>query len=400
MSRINLTDKTIRALKTEELQKDYWDEALSGLGLRVCASGRKTFFCRYRLGKCQRRMTLGDFPALGLADARKKFRAIQNNVDDGRDPQIEKAKVRTAETVADLFSIFLEDREGRISNESIGRYKGIYRREFEKPLGKMKANELKKAHVIPILRELGDRAATQCERAQELLQAVFNHAVALDLLEFNPLFRLPLFGKARIGERHLSPEEVSVYLRALATLPPVEQSYFFLLLLYGARPGELSRWRWKWIIGDRVSIPGEFQKNGRPLVLPITAEAAKRLSTLRKLTGETPWLFPNPAGTGPRQAFRKNKARIETKMNLSEPWTLRDVRRTTETLLRELKTPAEVVSQILNHNTSQLRKIYDKSVNLAEKQKALLRFEKYLSRLGSGEAMGKVVQLPLPVSNR
>ena len=222
--------------------------------------------------------------------------------------------------------------------------------------------------------------------------------MALDLLEFNPLFRLPLFGASRIGERHFAPEEVSIYLRALATLPPVEENYFFLLLLYGSRPGELSRWQWRWIISDRILIPGEYQKNGRPLVLPITPEAGKRLSALRLLTGESLWLFPNPAGTGPRQAFCKNKARIETKMNLGEPWTLRDVRRTTETLLRELKTPAEVVSQILNHNTSQLRKIYDKSVNLAEKQKALLRLEKYLSRLSSGETTGKVVQLPFQAS--
>jgi integrase len=252
---------------------------------------------------------------------------------------------------------------------------------------------LRKAHVVPILRSLADRAPTQCERAQELLQAVLNHAVALDLLEFNPLQKLPQFGATRIGERHLTPEEAGVYLKTIATLPVVDQSFFYLLILYGARPGELAAWQWAWIGADRIAIPGESQKNGRPLVLPLTPSAERVLTTLRAATGKTSWLFPNTSGTSSRLSFRKHKLRIEKKMSASKPWTLRDIRRTTETLLRELGTLPHTVSAILNHNTSQLGKVYDKSTNLGDKRRAIFRFEEYLERLKLGKTDDKVIEL-------
>lgn len=60
-------------------------------------------------------------------------------------------------------------------------------------------------------------------------------------------------------------------------------------------------------------------------------------------------VFPNVQGTAARLSFRKHKLRLAKTMALTESWTLRDIRRTTETLLRELKTPSEIVAQILNH---------------------------------------------------
>src|SRR5690606_23239214 len=148
------------------------------------------------------------------------------------------------------------------------------------------------------------------------------------------------------------------YLKKIEEFPIVEQSYFRLLLFFGARSGELAKWQWEWIGNDRIIIPGEFQKNNKSLVLPITPKVQEVLEDLRFATGYTPWLFPNPDETGPRASFGKNKDKLAERMNLKAYWTLRDLRRTTETLLRELRIRPEVVAVILNHNTSQLRKIY------------------------------------------
>lgn len=393
MPRISLTDKTIRALKSEKYQEDFWDVHAPGLGVRVTANGKKTFFCRYRLGKSQRRMSLGEFPTLGLSEARKKLRLVLNRVDDGHDPQVEKTRQRLAESVGDLFETFFSDREGRISRETLKRYKGIYRREFEESLATLKASDLRKAHVIPILRSLSLRAPTQCERTEELLQACLNHAVALDLIEFNPLHRLPRFGRTRIGERHLLSEEVASYLRAIQDFPISEQAYFYFLLFYGARPGELCQWQWKWVKRDRILIPAEFQKNERSLTLPITSGVERYLTLLHSQTGQTSWLFPNPKRTAARGSFRRNKVQLDKKLMLATSWTFRDIRRTTETLLRELGTSADIVSGLLNHNTSQLRKIYDKSENFMAKRNAVIRYENYLRSLQSDMVKDNVVHL-------
>jgi len=388
MPKIRLNDKWIRAAKTKKVQEDFWDALTPGLGLRITLHKQKSFFCRYRAGQSQRRMILGEFPAMGLAAARKKLRQVQQQIDEGVDPQVVKHQARTAETVGDLFKAFFSDREPRISKGTLSRYKGIYHREFEDSLSSLKAKEVRKAHVIPLLRPLGERAPTQCERAEELLQACFNYAVSLDLLEFNPLHKLPPFGITRIGERHLSPKEVRTYLCCIGTLPTIEAAYFFLLLFYGTRPGELLQWRWEWFQKRSVVIPKEYQKNGRALVLPFTTHVFKCLRKLRLHTGDSAWLFPNAKKTSSRAGFRKRLVWLQKQVNAGGSWTLRDIRRTSETLLREIGTAPEVVSVILNHNTSQLRKIYDKSENRSEKRKALVRYGRYLSRIKSEKQSG------------
>ena len=53
-------------------QVDYFDTKPPALGLRVAPSGRKTWFIMYRSGGRLRRLTLGTYPVLSLADAREQ----------------------------------------------------------------------------------------------------------------------------------------------------------------------------------------------------------------------------------------------------------------------------------------------------------------------------------------
>ena len=105
------------------------------------------------------------------------------------------------------------------------------------------------------------------------------------------LHKLPSFGKTKVGERYLSAAEIEEYLKATNSLPTIERIYFNLLMFYGARPGELAQWQWKWIRLDRIVIPGTFQKNGRALTLPITPHVRELLEKLRSVSGETEWLY-------------------------------------------------------------------------------------------------------------
>src|SRR5207248_850622 len=54
---------------------ELWDELLPGLGLRVSGSGTKTWFVRYRFGANQRRLKIGAYPSIMLADARRLARS-------------------------------------------------------------------------------------------------------------------------------------------------------------------------------------------------------------------------------------------------------------------------------------------------------------------------------------
>jgi integrase len=73
-------------------------------------------------------------------------------------------------------------------------------------------------------------------------------------------------------DRVLSDSEIAAIWRAL----PEKQfgAIVRLLILTGARREEVDELRWSEINGDKIALPGERTKNGRPLDLPLSGAAA------------------------------------------------------------------------------------------------------------------------------
>src|SRR5882724_280192 len=88
-------------------QVDHWDKQVSGLGLRVSLGGRRSWTVMYRHNGQLRRMTLGAYPTLGLADARVLARQILRSAAAGSDPAREKQEDRRADTFADLAALYI-----------------------------------------------------------------------------------------------------------------------------------------------------------------------------------------------------------------------------------------------------------------------------------------------------
>ena len=71
MPTAKLTGRLLKNLKTEETVQKFWDQSFPGsFGVRVRKSGRRTFMFLYRTGDRRKRMKLGIYPPLSLADAR------------------------------------------------------------------------------------------------------------------------------------------------------------------------------------------------------------------------------------------------------------------------------------------------------------------------------------------
>src|SRR5689334_15697908 len=79
-----LTDRGIRALRAKETPVDVRDGGQPGLVLTVLPSGRRQFTVRYRFRSKHRRLLLGEYPSVTLAEARKRARKAQSAIDDGR----------------------------------------------------------------------------------------------------------------------------------------------------------------------------------------------------------------------------------------------------------------------------------------------------------------------------
>src|SRR5262245_39513745 len=90
-----LTDVAVRNLKPSTgRQIDVYDSKIRGLAVRVSPMGTKAFVVWYRIGSKARRLTLGRFPTMTLAEARKRAQEALIQVADGKDPAAEKQRAR------------------------------------------------------------------------------------------------------------------------------------------------------------------------------------------------------------------------------------------------------------------------------------------------------------------
>src|SRR5205814_755354 len=89
-----------------------FDSELAGFGVRATPGGR-AFFVQYRAGTGRtapkRRVSLGQYGAVTLEQARKLAREILADVAKGADPAVDRTTARRAPTLADLGVEFLDD---------------------------------------------------------------------------------------------------------------------------------------------------------------------------------------------------------------------------------------------------------------------------------------------------
>ena len=140
-------------------QVDYWDAYNAGFGFRVSAGGRRSWVLMYRHSNVKRRLTLGTYPALSLADAREQAgRALRAVQYDGADPAAHKRADRAAETFEELAQEYLE-RHAKREKRSWRKDLQILEKDVLPRFGKRKAKDITRRDIIAMLDNIVERGA-------------------------------------------------------------------------------------------------------------------------------------------------------------------------------------------------------------------------------------------------
>src|SRR5581483_8890836 len=102
------TSRTIDALQPQTMNVDYWDTTLAGFGIRVSPKGVKSWTLVYRYHRRQRRIGLGRYPLISLADARIRAKQALGDVARDIDPASKRDASRESGTFSALVSDFME----------------------------------------------------------------------------------------------------------------------------------------------------------------------------------------------------------------------------------------------------------------------------------------------------
>jgi integrase len=379
-----LTDRTIKAMRPPaDGRIDVWDDTVSGFGLRVSSTGRKTWVLMYRRNGVLRRYTLGIYPTLGLADAREKARDALRDVAHGGDPATEKIAERRAETFADLAHEYVERhaKKKRSGREDI---RILYGSPHKKKTGKrpheplvkrwgaMKVKDISRRDVRKLLEEIADRAPIMANRTLALVRKMFNFGIERDWVEANPCQMIKRLAPERQRDRVLSEDEIRKFWKALDDEQPIIAGLFRLRLLTAQRGGEVhgASWDEMELTTGWWTIPAERSKNGLAHRVPLSSQALKVLKDLKAQAEESPWVFPSTRKAGPHIAHAQKA--IERVVDRSKvEFRGHDLRRTAASLMVGAGVPRLVVSKILNHAETGVTAVYDRHSYDAEKRAAL-----------------------------
>jgi len=361
---------------------EYWDAALPGFGLRVTHTGSRSWVAMFRAGGRLRRMTLGTFPALQLADARDKAREVLRSAQKGNDPAAKKIEERRRE--ADLFhniaAAFVE-RHCKPNNRGWDRQQADLQREFVSHWRNRPIGSITRRDILEVIDALADRTSPQrANRYLALIKKLFSWALDRDLIEANPAAGVKPPGKALSRDRALSSEEIALFWHCCGEAGWPFGHLFRLLLVTAQRLGEVSAARWSDVDLERGvwTIPAEAAKNGRANEVPLSA-LALGLFRAAQAFRRNDLVFSALNGSGnPVSGFSKAKDRLDAAMATRradiQPWRLHDLRRTAATGMAELGIAPHVIERCLNHvsgTISGVAAVYNRHGYVPEKRQAL-----------------------------
>jgi integrase len=202
----------------------------------------------------------------------------------------------------------------------------------------------------------------------------------------------PSSGKSR--ERVLDNGEIVRFWHACDKIHPTFAAVFRLLLLTGERLNEVAGMRDSELDGEMWGLPGDRTKNKLPHQVPLPPLAMEIIESVPRIEN-CPYVFTTN-GRMPISGWSKIKRELDKAMGNPEPWRLHDLRRTFVTHLCELGISPHVVEQLVNHQGGHrggVAGVYNKSVLMPERTKALHRWSQHIEGLVADEPTRKVVRL-------
>ena len=390
--RINLTAGAIERLTCPAGKQQAFmrDSEAPGLRVRVTAAGAKSFVYEAKLDRQTIRRTIGDVKLWSIEQARTEARRLAVVLDNGQDPreierqqQADKAAAKAtaavqAVTVGEVWAVYLEARRphwgarhhadhvklvqagGEVSKRGT-RGRGVTVAGPLHPLMGLALRDL----TAPVIEAWAAREAqtrpTSARLAWRCLKAFLSWCAeqpeyAPVLPSVNPAKTKKAreaLGKAGVKQDALLKEQLPAWFAAVQQIQnPIAAAYLQVLVLTGARPGEVLGLRWedvntKWKgLTIRDKVEGER-------VIPLTPYVSHLLHSLPR---RSDWVFPSTARgkdtEGQTLSIPRAPHTAACAVAGIEGLTLHGLRRSFKSLTEWLEIPAGVVAQIMGHKPS------------------------------------------------
>jgi integrase len=406
---MRLTAGTVRTITLPPGVPDkvFFDDELPGFGLRVRATGGKTWMVQYAIAGRTRRITLGSTAQLDPGKAREKAKETLAQVRLGSDPAREKQdkREREKETVSALLVRFLERQRIKLKPRSFEET-NRHLMQHAQPLHAHPITQLDRRTVAIRLSEIeGASGPAAANRVRGSLSAFCTWAAREGYIDSNPVaFTNKAIENGPRG-RLLSDAELAAIWASLGD--GQYGTILKLLVLTAARRDEIASLRWSEVDleAGTITLPPERTKNRREHVIPLSRPALAIIAARRTgaETGADGRDLVFGRGQAGFQDWSGSKADLDARISAArkgrglDHWTPHDFRRLASTKMNEeLSVSHHVVEAILGHVgvKAGIAATYNLALYLDERRRGLERWGDHVIGIVTGKpAKAKVVSL-------
>ncbi|KIX48628.1 integrase [Burkholderia pseudomallei] len=392
-----LTDTAIRNTKPSDKPIKLFDGG--GMFLLVTPNGQRYWRLKYRFSGKEKLLSLGVYPEIGLATARKKRSDARSLLDAGVDPSEAKKESKRATRLAAMNSfmaVALAWMAERGTMVEPGQYTKTLAR-FENDvfpwLGKRPVTDIDAPEILAVLKRIDGRGARfTAHRVRSEISRVFRYGIKEGLCKTDP-------AKDLIGAippattTHFAsitdPAKVAEMLRAFDAFNgtfPVCCALKLAPLLF-VRPGELRKAEWSQFNLDRAEWRYLVTKTKTEHLVPLATQTITILRELYVLTGDGRYVFPGARSADrPMSEAAINAALRRLGYDTRTEITGHGFRAMARTILHEeLQQKPEVIEHQLAHAVpDNLGAAYNRTKFIKERRAMMQIWADYLDQLKNG----------------
>lgn len=286
-----------------------------GLHVFVSPAGGKSWRFRYEFDGKEKLLTLGQYPVMGIADARSARDEAKAILREGRDPSVAKRqrKLASVQESGETFEVIGREwhktNRPRWSDTHAGDILLSLERDVFPKIGRDPVRDITVPMVLAVLRPIEERGSNEtARRIRQRIESVFVFAIASGKAETNPAATVSgALAPVVRGRQPAITDEIG----ALHIIPRVEMQpghpltklAHRLLALTAVRPGvilglpwaELPKGETLWTIpAKRMKLAKQYKDDAaRDHIVPLSRQAMAVIEAAREMSGLGPMVFPN-----------------------------------------------------------------------------------------------------------
>ena len=390
-----LTDTKLRSLKLRD--SAYRVADTNGLCIEIRPTGAKVWRYRYRYAGKASIVTMAEYPAMALSEARAERDKLRALVKGGANPaqvaRIDRAAIveRSETTFSAIASELLAKRakEG-LSPGSVKRERRLFEKDLAS-IGDMPVTDITAPVLLAALRKLERRGVVEtAHRARSLAGRVFRYAIATGRAKGNPADNLA-GALEQPQTKHFAsvtePEKIAELMCALYAYrgSEVTQAALKLAPMLFARPGELRHAKWVDIDLETAEWRYTASKTGIPHIVPLPRQAIDILRDLHPLTKRSEYVFPGVRSASRPMSENTVNAALRNLGFDGDTIVGHGFRAMARTVLDEVLgfRPDYIEHQLAHAVRDPLGRAYNRTAHLSERRKMM---QQWANRLDALEA--------------